>query len=216
MFAAGGTLSAVVRHAVAIVIAVSLGAPASARPRRPAATLEIDPGQATRVQVFLGKKELRAIDVLPDGHLQVALPGSGFQRLRIRYVRPDGASTHEVLVPLGAGVKLLANETWGTEIVAPHGARCGAVSGHPGPWFLCDGPTPLPAGGVTFALDCAAPVASADEGYYRIERADHDAVESATFVPALPGLYRAKYANGRITLRHEAHDCGDALPTPWL
>lgn len=182
-------------------------ATASAKPAPEPATLEIEMAAQADVRVFIGKKELKT-RVLPGGSREATLPGSGLQRLRIQYRREDGTTyVHDALVAVGPGVKVRAMEIWGHKIVArPEGKRCGAVSGHRGDWYLCDGYDVLPRD-TAFRLECAAPAAMASEHYFVIEPHDPDSIVSASFLPTLPGLYRARYANGKISIRYEPDDC---------
>ncbi|NVB80605.1 MAG: hypothetical protein HOV81_19580 [Kofleriaceae bacterium] len=205
------------RHVEALVMLVALVAPATAKPRLDPALLQIETMRGIRsVHVFLGGKKLTAIDVPPNGKLEVELPGTGLRELRLEYHRDDGSIEPDdgVLVALGPGITLKAIPAWGVRIVAqPEGARCGAVSGHRGDWYACDGRSLLPTR-VRFMLVCAAPVAMASEHYYYLERANRESVVSKRFLPTLPGLYRAHFAKGRISISYKPDDCASARDVP--
>lgn len=196
---------------------VALAAPAAAGPRREPAALEIEALEGMRrVHVFLGATKLAAIDVPVNGNVQVELPGTGLRKLRLEYVTKDGRIErgHGVLVALGPGVKVKATPTWGMRIVdEPDGARCGAVSGHRGDWYACDGHSLLPTS-ARFTLACAAPAAMASEHYFYLGRADRESVVSDSFLPTLPGLYRAHFANGKISISYKPDDCASARDVP--
>ena len=46
------------------------------------------------------------------------------------------------------------------------------------------------------------------------DRSDDESVFGPELVPSLPGLYRARYQKGKITISYEASDCADAKPAP--
>jgi hypothetical protein len=150
-----------------------------------------------------------ATDWLDDDVLRV--PGFGFKRVEVTYENDGGAHRSVMNIGFAPGVAVrLQDHNGAIDMAQPAGRRCGRVEGSDARWVLCDGPDVHIPVATTFDLRCANPVSSGRNHLFWIDDSRHP--ESPTFVPTLPGLYRARYRRGRISISYEPDDCADARP----
>jgi hypothetical protein len=175
-------------------------------PSPPAARLDFQHATANVKRVVVDDKQAK--DWINDHVVEV--PASGFKKVEVTYEHEGRTSRTVQYIGFASGVIVQLQDHNGALVAAQiPGKRCARVEGSNQEWMLCDDVDRRIPIGKTFDLECSNPVDLGANNQFWINSEARPA--SADFVPTLPGLYRAHYQSGQISISYEPNDCAGSV-----